>query len=103
MAYVFSITNRQTGMRYIGCTILNPYKRLKTLMGGSSKRPITKAMKDSGIEAFTTSVLEVCDNEDRFDRAAHWIKELNTVWPNGYNKRVDDVHNRAKVDKRRHK
>ena len=43
------------------------------------------AMRKHGTENFRIEELEICTVEDADDREKYWIKELNTLFPNGYN------------------
>ena len=86
-------------MQYVGCSVKPLEKRWKTvLMGGPSRRrPIVKAVREFGWDNFDRSVVEECSEEERFDKASEWIERLDTIYPNGYNIRKDDLSNRGKA------
>lgn len=44
-----------------------------------------RAMVELGIDKFYVELLEECDITNIDDRERHWIDELNTLHPNGYN------------------
>ena len=86
---IYKLTNVINGMGYVGAT-----KNFKRRMGEhhwnyGDKRKIRtlvdKAIREYGWENFTVEILEVCDAEVAPERESHWIKELNTLEPNGYN------------------
>ena len=52
-----------------------------------SSTPLGRAIQKHGPGAFTVETVEAGVAEDRLDeREAHWISELKTLVPNGYNK-----------------
>jgi group I intron endonuclease len=99
MAYIYVVTNTVNGMQYVGCSVRSMRGRWKTVLGGSYNRPIRAAIREFGFENFQCEVIEEWPDDDRFERATHWIKELNTLVPNGYNRRSEDVNNRARSKK----
>jgi group I intron endonuclease len=86
---VYKITNKLNGKVYIGQTIYSLERRWQ--------QHISKARRDShylfhnairkyGIDSFDLEELESCDTCDSLnDCEIHWIKELNTLSPFGYN------------------
>jgi hypothetical protein len=47
-----------------------------------------KAIREHGVENFVGRVLCECDTAEELSAMEdHWMKELNTLWPNGYNMR----------------
>lgn len=46
---------------------------------------IHSAMRKYGLENFTLSVIEECQEEDLDKKERYWINQLNSLVPNGYN------------------
>ena len=94
---VYMLTNTVTGLRYVGQTIQSMSKRMAQHAGGKqfgrtrSGMPsrLQRSIRKHGWEAFTWEVLEkniahvpasILDERERY-----WIKEKQTLHPNGYN------------------
>lgn len=81
---IYKLTNGINGLGYVGAT-----KNFKRRMGehhwSKCKALVDKAIHKYGWENFTAEVIEVCDAEIAEERERYWIKELNTLEPNGYN------------------
>lgn len=82
---IYKLTNKFNGLGYVGAT-----KNFKRRMGehhwSKCRTIVDKAIREYGWENFTTEVIEICDAEVASERESHWIKELNTLEPNGYNR-----------------
>jgi group I intron endonuclease len=87
MAFIYKITNTETNTIYVGKTNLTLNERfdrhIRNSKGGNTY--LYKAMRKYGIEKFNIDILEECDESILNDREIFWIKELNSVIPNGYN------------------
>ena len=95
---IYCATCGPTGLRYIGQTRDHKIKNGKPYVYGIKGRwndhvstvsstPLHLAIQTHGSGAFTLTSIESGVPEERLDeREAHWIAELNTVVPNGYNK-----------------
>ena len=87
MGYVYKITNTINQKHYIGISIHEPETdRIKKHLTGRGNRCIANAVKKYGRDAFTYEILE--DNVfPGFlpDLEIAYIKEFNTIRPNGYN------------------
>ena len=74
---VYVITNTETGETYVGCS--NDVKRRIWRhfynRGRSKVKPLSKALKQYGKEAFTSQVLEYCPKEQKFEREDYWITQ----------------------------
>lgn len=83
---IYSINNCLNGKRYVGqaINIVRRWNRHKTC-NDKGVSAIHLALKAVGIENFTFEVLEECSRELLNERECFWIKQLNTVAPNGYN------------------
>ena len=87
MGYIYMITNTVNGKAYIGISVHEPETgRIKDHLSGNGNRAIANAVKKYGRDAFTYELLE----ENVFptllpDLEVAYIKQFNTVAPNGYN------------------
>lgn len=89
MATVYKITNLKTNLIYVGATTRDLNYRMAlhkhsafTLKSGSQ---LYKAMRRYGFKNFTIKSIEECSELNLLIREEYWIKELNTMHPNGYN------------------
>jgi len=95
---IYQITCNPTNMKYVGQATKFKYKHGKPYNYGASGRwsdhlansktrntPLCQAIKTYGKGAFTIKVLEEGQLETLDEREAHWISELNTIHPHGYN------------------
>ena len=48
-------------------------------------RILCNAIRQAGTDKFSIEAIEICTRADAKRREIHWISELNTVHPNGYN------------------
>ena len=82
-------------MGYVGQTVNTLSGRWKGHVGNAFKETskshhweFPKAIREHGIEAFEGRVICECDSAEELSQMEmHWIRELNTMWPNGYNMR----------------
>ena len=92
---VYCHTNKINGMKYIGRTHLNPLNRWgKDGIGYDSNNTFGKAIKEYGWENFTHEILEygITGKTNADNIEWRYIKELNTIYPNGYNTENGGVH-----------
>jgi len=99
---IYKITNLTTQKVYVGQAvshILNhkryrPYGhqgrfRCHISEAFSSKKNqchfLNNAIRKYGVDDFIVELIEYCDFNDSNDREIHYIKELNSLYPNGYN------------------
>ena len=86
---VYKITNNISGKSYVGLSV-DIFRRWKqhsnTWEAKKRWSAIKAAISKYGIENFTFTVIEECSKEKLSEREIHWIKELNTLAPNGYNR-----------------
>lgn len=89
--YIYLLTNEVTDLSYVGLSVNAP-----TIRWGQHRRdaaegsgtPLHAAMREHGAEAFRVETIEVlADGEDLGARERHWIAELGTLVPDGYNLR----------------
>lgn len=80
--YIYKITNKINGLMYVG-------KHAKPIFDESywgSGTILWNAYRKYGKNNFVREVIEFCDSEsDLNNRERFWIRELNTIRPNGYN------------------
>ncbi|MGA8490413.1 MAG: GIY-YIG nuclease family protein [Terriglobales bacterium] len=85
---VYVIRNRANGKRYVGISKFGAAHRWRchvrdSLHGG--KRPLQRAIRKYGLDAFTISVLERCTTDCKLKAAeVRWIAKLGT-YRHGYN------------------
>lgn len=66
-----------------------PEKRLKAHLSEAKSQSynmyLHNAIRKHGPEVFSILVIEECSKEQAPERERYWIKNLNTIQPNGYN------------------
>lgn len=106
--YIYCYTNKINNKKYVGQTN-NLNRRKKQHIQDSIhqhkghevayEQPIHCAIRKYGIDNFDISVLEIIETENWSDvnkLEAKWIKELNTLTPEGYNLKVEGQANQGK-------
>jgi group I intron endonuclease len=83
---IYCIKNTTNGKCYVGQSVdikrrWAAHKRLKEL----GRSAIVFVIKKYGVESFNFTVLEECPRCELNNREVHWIREMNTLTPNGYN------------------
>lgn len=88
MGFIYKITSLSNKM-YVGQTKKKvPRERWKQHCASSSRcDAIKNAITKYGAENMKFEVVEECADELLNDREQHWIRELNTLSPHGYNLR----------------
>ena len=89
MSCIYKITNDVNGKMYIGKTSYNIEKRWgehcrATRNPNRWHFPLYRAMRKYGIEHFTITQLEECEEDKASERECFWIEKLGT-YKNGYN------------------
>jgi len=89
MAYIYKITNIESGKVYVGKTIFTPERRWNEHRWAlnrskQSKMLIHQAMLNEGVECFRFDIIEECSERDVLEREIYWINELNSH-KEGYN------------------
>lgn len=83
---VYKIENFINGKIYVGQTKKSLEKRIEQHKH-NKKSFIGKAIQEYGFENFRYEAIENCDSAEKLnEREKFWIKELNSKFPNGYNK-----------------
>ena len=89
---VYTATNTVNGMQYVGCSTRKymshrkdgHFRQARKGQGGPAS--IWQAIRDFGREAFQFEIIERTDTVEQLrEREMYWIKEKNTLAPNGYN------------------
>jgi group I intron endonuclease len=96
--YIYKITCLPEQKSYVGQTQKYKYKDEKPYRYGiagrwcdhvssarSSETPFHKSIREHGAENFIYEMIERVDDVDADERETHWIRELNTLAPKGYN------------------
>lgn len=86
---IYKITNKETGMSYIGQTISDISKRFYSHKNDRrSNRYITNVINKYGEDAFIFEEIFACFDQDSLNSMEDFfIQSLNTIVPNGYNLR----------------
>jgi group I intron endonuclease len=85
---IYCIENLENGKKYIGQTKSDLHKRFNVHLCSSGCRKISNALKKYGRYCFAVDVLweaVVFTQEELDSKEIEFIKELNTLHPNGYN------------------
>lgn len=89
MPYVYMIENRNNGKKYIGITkssIEERFSQHKAQSKSNTSKRLYQAMSKHGLDAFSCTLIEECDNENIFAREIYWIAHYNsTDYRFGYN------------------
>jgi len=81
--FVYIVTNRVNGKKYVGSHCTNDLEKDKYLGSG---KIIQSAVKKYGQENFEREILKECLNlEEAKELEELYINEYNTLYPNGYN------------------
>jgi group I intron endonuclease len=90
MGFIYKITNIITNKCYIGETMQKYANRrfkahMSAIRRGGGCPALRDAVKKHGEENFKFEVLLTCPDEDRFRLEKEYIKQHNSLVPNGYN------------------
>ena len=90
MPHIYVITNKINNKQYVGKTIQSVKERFKehkyrSKYGTHNHLPLYAAIAKYTINNFTIEQKEEVEINLLDDRESFWIKELNTLAPNGYN------------------
>ena len=90
-SYIYVINNKKNNKKYIGKTSQDIQSRFKehsyrALSHTHDYLPLYSAINKYGLDEFQIEIIEtVSDIEQLNDREMFWIKEYNSLVPNGYN------------------
>jgi group I intron endonuclease len=89
MGYIYLITNKINGKKYIGQTIQNDINKRwtshKNLKNKTVGNILYNAYKKYGVNNFEYKIICICFNDDTNKYEEEYIKKYNTIYPNGYN------------------
>ena len=92
---IYCHTNKANGKKYIGNTRLNPLHRWgKDGNGYDKNNAFGRDIEKYGWNAFSHEILEygIVDKKQADELERKYIKELNTIHPNGYNTEDGGIH-----------
>lgn len=92
---IYCHTNKVTGMKYVGCTRLNPLHRWgKNGTGYDTNNLFGKDIQKYGWDNFTHEILEygIIGRKNADEAERKYIKLLNAIYPNGYNSEDGGIH-----------
>ena len=105
MGYIYLITNKVNGKRYVGQTIhedietrWTQHRKMKKTMLG---RYIYNAYVKHGINNFDFKIICICFDEDCNFLEEEYIQKFNTLAPNGYNLREGGKNSRHHEESKR--
>ena len=87
---IYLITQKSTGLEYVGLTSTSLEDRWSTHLSdafkGSTAR-LHQAVRDAGRQDFHREILEdgIKTEKELCERESHYIASLDTIWPNGLN------------------
>jgi group I intron endonuclease len=91
-AFIYLVTHRASGQKYVGQTMLSSIQKRwdfhvsDSATADPSARGLHAAINRFGSKAFSIEELEKVSSKHEADtRERHWIRELNTKHPNGFN------------------
>lgn len=85
---IYKVTNLVNGKCYIGKTVYNLEHRKKQHLNARYRRKYAfyNALNKYGLSNFKWETIDCCDSEDKLNELEmFYIKEFNTLAPNGYN------------------
>lgn len=89
MGYIYSLTNKVNGKKYIGQSqqldINQRWRAYKTIKKGSIGTVLFRALTKYGVENFKFEVICVCFDDDCNYYEVDYIKRYSSMTPNGYN------------------
>lgn len=92
--YVYVTTNLITGKQYVGDKSCNCFPEEDKNYLGSGRPYFQNALKEYGKENFKKQILECFDTrKEAFDAQEKYIRQYNTLVPNGYNISPKGGHN----------
>ena len=92
---IYCHTNKENGMKYVGCTGINPVNRWGLNGCGYDKNTaFGKAISEFGWDSFSHEILEygILGVDEAYKKECEYIRKLNAVYPNGYNTEDGGIH-----------
>jgi group I intron endonuclease len=101
---IYLLENKINNKRYVGQTTRSIDERLRDHCTEKRNRHISNAIKTYGIENFEITILCKCSSQEELNqKEIDYVKELNTMHPNGYNHRAGGNQNGICSDELRKK
>lgn len=91
MGIVYCLTS-PNGKKYIGQTRRTLEKRIKEHCNRKECTALYNALLKYGIDNFKVDILIICDEENLNYYEIKYIKEFNTLYPNGYNIKTGGIN-----------
>ena len=89
MGYVYLVTNKVNGKKYVGQSLQPDIKTRWNSHRSIKKRTVGRilhnAYKKYGFDKFDYKIICICFDEDTNKYEEEYIKKYNTLYPNGYN------------------
>lgn len=89
MGYIYVLTNKVNGKKYIGqskqADIKNRWRSYTNLSNSSVGIVLLRALKKHGVDNFKFQIICICFDDDCNQYEKDYIKKYNTILPNGYN------------------
>jgi group I intron endonuclease len=89
MGYIYLVTNKINGMKYVGQTLQadvnTRWKSHRSIKKRTVGKILHNAYKKYGFDNFIYKIICICFDEDTNKYEEQYIKKYNTVYPNGYN------------------
>jgi group I intron endonuclease len=87
MGVIYLRTNIVNGMQYVGQTkdLTKREYSWKSLKCKYGNPLLSNDREKYGLDNFTLDILKECDDVELNEWEKHYIKEFNTIYPNGYN------------------
>ena len=89
MAHIYVIKCLVSGKSYVGSSAVVEKRKkqhITALESGNHWNPnLQRSWKKYGSESFAFEIIEECSDSDRWERENHWMSELSTLAPNGFN------------------
>lgn len=83
---IYAFRNKTNGKVYVGQSKNVITRKTQHERGDTSNsRRFHNAMQKYGADGFDWTVLEYCETEKLNERESHWVNELDSLYPNGYN------------------
>ena len=84
--FIYVVENLINGKMYVGQTLDLARRMSNHLSSSSNCRYFKRALDKYKPDNFEFSIIEKCESDDDInEREKYWIKELNSLAPNGYN------------------
>jgi len=102
MGYIYKITNKIDNKLYIGQTINDCEARWRHhISKGSNCRYLSAAIKKYGVDSFEFKLVCITFDNNLDDMEINYIKQYNSLAPNGYNLRLGGNSGKHNIETKR--